>query len=51
MQIISLGDNLHELSMPIFSGKNNKNNIINLSSAELAQGVVKVNFGDKHSVH
>ena len=33
------GDNLHEMSNPVFSG----NNITNLSSAELAQRVEKVN--------
>ena len=37
MQIVSTGDNLHEMSK--FSGKNKKN--INLSSAELAQRTVK----------
>ena len=41
MQIVSLEDNLHEMSK-IFSGKNTKN-IVNLSSAELAQKVEKVN--------
>ena len=41
MQIISLGDNLHESSKPIFWQKWEKKNI-NLSSAELAQKVVKV---------
>ena len=35
MQIVSSGDNLHEMSNPP-SGKN-MNNIVNLSSAELAQ--------------
>ena len=35
MQIVSIGDNLREMSNP------NKKNIINVSSAELAQGVVK----------
>ena len=40
MQIVSNGDNLHEMSNPV-SGINMKN-IINLSSAELAQRVVKV---------
>ena len=37
----SLGDNLHEMSK-LFSGKKNKKNIVNLSSAELAQSVVQV---------
>ena len=41
MQIVSIGDNLHEISNPVFW--ENKKNIINLSSAELAQKVVKVN--------
>ena len=36
MQMISIGDNLHEMSTPDFW-----ENITNLSSAELAQGVVK----------
>ena len=35
--------NLHETSKIIFWGKNKKNKIINLTSAELAQRVVKVN--------
>ena len=39
MQIVSLGDNLHEMSKPTL-GENKKN--INLSSAELAKGVVMV---------
>ena len=39
MQIV-LGDNLHEMSNPVFW--ENKKNIINLSSAENAQRVVKV---------
>ena len=39
MQIVSLGDNLHEMSNPVL-GKNKKN-IIDLSSAETAQRVVK----------
>ena len=45
MQIVSNGDNLHEMSNPIFlfSGKNQKS-IINLSSAELAERVIKVKF-------
>ena len=40
MQIVSIGDNLHEMSNPV-SGKKYEN-VINLSSAELAQRVVKV---------
>ena len=42
MQIVSLGDNLHEISNPVF-WENKKNNL-NLSSAENAQRVVKVNI-------
>ena len=42
MQIVSSGDNLHEMSEPIFWEKKIRKNIINLSSAELAQCVVKV---------
>ena len=42
MQIVSLGDNLHEMSNPVFW--ENKKNIINLPSAESAQRVVKVNI-------
>ena len=38
-----LRDNLHEMSKPVFWGKN-KNDIINLSSAKLAHRVVKVKF-------
>ena len=40
---VSSGDSLHEMSNPIFSKKKEKKNITNLSSAELAQRVVKVN--------
>ena len=40
MQIVSIGDNLHEMSNPVFWIKIKKN--INLLSAGLAQGVVKV---------
>ena len=40
MQIVSSGDNLHEMSNP--PGKNKKKNAFNLSSAEWAQSVVKV---------
>ena len=43
MQIVSNGDNLHEMSIPVFLEKKKKN-IINLSSAELAPRVVKVNL-------
>ena len=40
MQIVSNGDNLHEMSNPVFW--ENKKNITNMSSVELAQRVVKV---------
>ena len=40
MQSVSIGDNLYEISN-LFSWENMKN-IVNLSSAELAQRVVKV---------
>ena len=40
MQIVSLGDNLHEVSDPIF--RKNKKNIVSLSSAEFALRVVSV---------
>ena len=40
MQIVSLGDNLHEMTKPILW--ENKKNIINLSSAESTQRVVKI---------
>ena len=45
VQIVSLltGDNLHEMSKPIFWKKIRKN-IIGVSSAKLAQGVVVVKF-------
>ena len=42
MQMVSNGDNLHDLSIPIIWTKNKKN-IVNLLSASLAQKVVKVN--------
>ena len=50
MQIVSNGDNLHEMSN-LFSGENKKNTF-NLSSAEFAQRVIKVKafiqiFGEK----
>ena len=38
MQIVSIGDNLHEMS----NSMKNKKNITKMSSAELAQRVVKV---------
>ena len=37
-----MGDNLHEMLNPVFWGKKNKKNITNLSSAELAQRVIKI---------
>ena len=46
MQIVSLGDNLHELSNPVFLGQENKKNIIYVSYAELAQRVVELNSED-----
>ena len=42
MQIVSIGDNLHEMSNPVFLEKKNKTNITDLSSAELAKRLVKV---------
>ena len=44
MQIVSNGDNLHEISNHVSWEKygKNKKNITNLLSAELAQGEVKV---------
>ena len=40
MQIVTKGDNFHEMSNPVLG--ENKKNITILSSAELAQKVVKV---------
>ena len=40
MQIVSLGDNLHKMSKPIFC--ENRKDIINLSSAAFAHRVVNV---------
>ena len=40
MQIVSIGDNLHEISNPVFWEKKKKYS--NFSSAELAKSVVKV---------
>ena len=42
MQIVSNGDNLHEMSNPVFLEKKSEN-FINLSSAEFAQRMIKVN--------
>ena len=42
MQIVFLGDNLHEMSKPIF-GKS-KNNIVSLSSVKFTQRLAKVNL-------
>ena len=41
MQIVFIGDNLHEKSKPIFWEK--KKNIINLTSAEFAHSTLSVN--------
>ena len=46
MQIVSNGDNLHEMSNPVFWKKIRKN-IISLLSAELVKGVIKVKGIDK----
>ena len=40
MQIVSTGDNLHDMSN-LFSGKSKKN--VNLSSVELVKKVVRIN--------
>ena len=40
MQFVSIGDKLHEMSKPIFLGKNEKN--ISLLSAEFVKRVIKV---------
>ena len=40
MQIVSLGDNLHEIAKPFFLG--NKTNVVSLSSVVSAQSVLKV---------
>ena len=42
MQIVSLGDNLHDMSIPIFWGKTQKS-IINLSSSEFVHSVPSIN--------
>ena len=41
-KVTSTGDDLHEMSNTVLIKINNKKNIINLSSAESAQRVVKV---------
>ena len=41
MQTVSIGDSLHKMSNSVY-GKNKKN-IINLSSAESAHGMVNIN--------
>ena len=41
MQTVSIGDNLHEMSNPVFWLIKNKKKMIYLSSAELAQRVIK----------
>ena len=43
-------DNLHEMSKPIFWKKKRKKNAVNLSSAELPWGVVKVNMRDELTI-
>ena len=48
MQIVSSGDNLHEISNLICWEKNKKN-ITNLSSAEFTQRVVMVNKKNQFS--
>ena len=53
MQIVLSGDNLHETSKPIFFSekkKKKKKNIVNLSTAELTQRVVKVKQTSKTQV-
>ena len=47
-QKTGFGENLHEQCQILFSGKNKKKNITYLSSAELAQRVVKVNLQVVH---
>ena len=42
-----VGDNLHEMSKPVFWEKNKKK-INNLSSAELVQSVVMVNWATQN---
>ena len=49
MLIVSNGNNLHEMSKPVFldrkkKKKKTRKNIANLSSAEYAERVVKVKF-------
>ena len=41
MQIVSLEDSFHEMSKPVFW--ENKNNVINLSSAELPIVMLRLN--------
>ena len=42
MQMVSIEDNLHDISKPVFWEKIKKISIIKLSSAEFAQEVVTV---------
>ena len=42
MQLVSIGDNLHEMSV-LFSGENKKN-ITDVLSAEFAQRMIKANW-------
>ena len=44
MQIVSMGDNLHEMSNPVFCEKLENTCILNLSSAELDTRLVKFNI-------
>ena len=46
MQIVTKGDNLHEISYPVFWKKQNKKNINIVSSAERAQTVVMLKYSD-----
>ena len=45
MKIVSIGDNLHVMSKPVFL--ENKDNTMSLLSAEIDIKVVKVNMEDK----
>ena len=48
MQIVSIGDNLHEISNYVFffQKKKNKKNIINLSSAEFSKRCIYPKYSD-----
>ena len=43
IQIVSIGDNLYEMTNLVSWEKKNKKNVTNLSSAKLAQRVAKAN--------